>query len=389
MPRILLITRNLPPLVGGMERLNWHLVDELLKWAEVRVVAPLGTTAMAPVGSSVTEVPLRPLWRFLLTSYCRARRNARQWKPDIVLAGSGLTAPLALLVARAYGAKAVAYVHGLDVAVNHRLYRVLWLPALRRMDRLIANSHATAGLCGAIGVDLTRIGMVHPGVDMSGVKSSERVLETQFRQRHNLGGRPLLLSVGRLNARKGLWEFVAQSLPQIVAVRPDVMLVVVGDTPKQALHANGQTVESIRATATQAGVAGNLYFLGTVSDEELGVVYRASSVHVFPVREIPGDPEGFGMVAVEAAAHGLPTVAFAVGGVTDAVADKESGYLVLPGDYAAFGEAVLRILANGGDGLRVNSMRFAQRFVWSAFGAQVAGELACVLPGIVKMDATA
>lgn len=35
-PRILLITRNLPPLVGGMERLNWHMADELSQAAEIR-----------------------------------------------------------------------------------------------------------------------------------------------------------------------------------------------------------------------------------------------------------------------------------------------------------------------------------------------------------------
>ncbi|WP_291823415.1 hypothetical protein [Marinobacter sp.] len=39
-PRILIITRNLPPLVGGMERLNWHMADELSQYAKVRVVGP-------------------------------------------------------------------------------------------------------------------------------------------------------------------------------------------------------------------------------------------------------------------------------------------------------------------------------------------------------------
>lgn len=46
--RILLITRNLPPLVGGMERLNWHMADELSKYAEVKVVGPTGAAAVKP-----------------------------------------------------------------------------------------------------------------------------------------------------------------------------------------------------------------------------------------------------------------------------------------------------------------------------------------------------
>jgi len=46
-PRILLITRNLPPLVGGMERLNWHLAEELAKQAQVHIVGPQGCAPAA------------------------------------------------------------------------------------------------------------------------------------------------------------------------------------------------------------------------------------------------------------------------------------------------------------------------------------------------------
>ena len=54
--------------------------------------------------------------------------------------------------------------------------------------------------------------------------------------------------------------------------------------------------------------------LARVDDQRLSDAYFAADVMVFPVLDLPGDVEGFGMVAVEAAAHGLPTVAFAVGG---------------------------------------------------------------------------
>ena len=48
--RILHITRNLPPLVGGMERLNWHIADELSRYGEVAVVGPEGAAARKPAG---------------------------------------------------------------------------------------------------------------------------------------------------------------------------------------------------------------------------------------------------------------------------------------------------------------------------------------------------
>src|SRR5690606_16356516 len=92
-PRVLLITRNLPPLLGGMERLNWHIARELSAWSDVRIIGPEGSANLAPPGVSVDEVPLRPMWKFLIRALIVARRIARQWRPDFVLAGSGLTAP--------------------------------------------------------------------------------------------------------------------------------------------------------------------------------------------------------------------------------------------------------------------------------------------------------
>ena len=366
-PRVLLVTRNLPPLVGGMERLNWHMADELSRYAEVRVIGPAGAAAMAPAGVSVDEEPLRPLWKFLLRAQWRAWRVARSWRPDVVLAGSGLTAPVAWLAARACGAHGAVYAHGLDLAVRHPVYRSLWWPVLRRMDRVIANSRATAALAQSMGVPPERIGIVHPGVDLP-VTSVDAPAQPDFRAQHQLGQRPLLLSVGRLSTRKGLREFVSQALPHIVAAYPDVLLLVVGDAPRDALHAQAQTPESIRAAAELVGVAQNLRFLGTITDyRRLGEVYQTADVHVFPVRDLPGDPEGFGMVAVEAAAHGLPTVAFATGGVVDAVGEGQSGCLVPHGDYQAFADAVVRVLAGQGL-LREPSKAFAARFAWSRFG---------------------
>lgn len=365
--RILIVTRNLPPLVGGMERLNWHMADELSRYADVHVVGPADAEATKPANVGFSPVPLRPLWRFLLQAAWQTLRQASRWKPDVILAGSGLTAPIALIAARLCGTKALAYVHGLDISVSHPMYRYLWLPAIRRLDRVIANSNPTRELALVAGVKAERIGIVFPGVSLP----AEPQQPSSFREKHQLGSGPLLLSVGRLTTRKGLLEFVRYVLPTIATKHPDVILAVVGDTPIDALHATAQSKESLQAEADALGVGTNIRFVGQITDAiPLSDAYRSSTVHIFPIRKIAGDPEGFGMVAIEAAAHGLPTVAFANGGVVDAVAEGKSGSLVAIDDYPTFAKKTLELIAQA-PAYRNSSAEFAVDFCWENFGKGV------------------
>lgn len=374
-PRILHITRNLPPLVGGMERLNWHIADELSQWADVDVVGPQGAASLKPKSVALAEVPLRPLWRFLLRSAWRALWLARTRTPSLVLAGSGLAAPAAWLAARACGARAAVYVHGLDVAVRHPVYRAIWHPILRRMDIVIANSQPTATLVRALGVAEHKVRIVHPGVSLPSSPQPASAL-LSFREQHGLGNARVLLSIGRLTTRKGLREFVQNALPGIVKQAPDTLLVIIGEAPGDSLLAGVQTRDSIQAVADAAGIGCHVRFLGVITDPHaLACAYESAAVHVFPVREIPGDPEGFGMVAIEAAAHGLPTVAFATGGIVDAVAEGQSGRLVPPGDYASLSDAVLQVLADGDGASRAGAQHFAGGFAWPTFGGKLRAAL--------------
>lgn len=379
-PRILVVTRNLPPLLGGMERLNWHMLDELAKWADVRVVGPAGAAALAPASVDASDVNGRSVSVFLLRAAWRTFHLAAAWRPDVVLAGSGLTAPLAWLAARRSDSKAMAYVHGLDIVVPHAVYRRLWLPFIRRMDRLVANSAATASLAIRAGVRPDCVGVVHPGVDLPAPDGVSVEAASAFRRLHGFGQKPLLLSVGRLTRRKGLVEFVRQVLPAIVAVEPEAQLVVAGDAATDALYGSGSTTTEILDSATAVGLAGHVHILGRVTENELQAAYAASNVHVFPVLEIQGNPEGFGMVAVEAAAHGLPTAAYASGGIVEAVDEGASGALVPPGDAGALADAVLRLLhaPPEPDTIRLHALQFR----WDTFGEKLRREVAICQPQI-------
>ncbi|WP_417316238.1 glycosyltransferase family 4 protein, partial [Cycloclasticus pugetii] len=285
---------------------------------------------------------------------------------DVILAGSGLTAPIAWVLSKLCGARSAAYLHGFDITVNHGLYRRLWRPTFKKLDQVIVNSTPTQRLALKAGVSQTRISIVYPGVSLPAApQPTEKI--AGFKEQYGLTDKKILLSVGRLTTRKGLREFVEQTLPSIVKAEPDVVLVIIGEAPKNSLGAGIQTVDSINAQAEQSGVAGHIKFLGVITDKNLlATAYEAADVHVFPVRHIPDDPEGFGMVAIEAAAHGISTVAFSTGGVVDAVAQNLSGTLVPSADYSTFAKAVTHLLECP---IPAETIRaFAQKFGWSRFG---------------------
>jgi len=371
-PLALLVTRNFPPLLGGMEKVNQHLLEALqLEW-RTTLCGPEGCAKYTRPETDVYQARVKPLPVFLIVMFWQALWLARRRRPQCVLAGSGLTAPIAWLAARCSGGSVAVYLHGLDVVVPSRIYQWLWLPFIRRCDMAIANSANTAQLAVAKGVAPERLRVLHPGTELPEL---DHAAASTFRTQYELKQRPLLLSVGRLTRRKGLAEFVTKALPAIAIHHPDVLLLVIGENAVDALHSpTGSERERITCAARNAGVEKNLRFLGRCDEPTLSAAYQASDVHIFPVLALPGDVEGFGMVALEAAAHGLPTVAFEVGGVPDAVAHGCTGSLVACGDYSALTDAVILQLARTHDPSSTSACReFAAGKSWPIFTQRLLG----------------
>lgn len=369
-PLVLLVTRNFPPLLGGMESVNLHLLEALEPAWRTALCGPAGCCDHVSPATQVSESRIKPLYRFLLTTLWHACRLARVTRPKWIVAGSGLTAPIAWVAAKLSGAKVLVYLHGLDVIAPSRVYQSLWLPFIRRSDLVLVNSRHTATLAHNAGVKEAKVHILHPGTDLPTLDPSAAL---HFRETYGLGERLLLLSVGRLTQRKGLVEFVEKVLPDIVNAYPDVVLAIIGGEATDALHARaGSEQARIEAAANEKGISANLRFLGRCDESSLRGAYQAANLHVFPVLDLPGDVEGFGMVALESAAHGLATVAFAVGGVPDAVLVDHTGVLIEPGNYAQMSASVLRMLSPRNDALNINACReFARSLAWPAFGERL------------------
>jgi len=265
---------------------------------------------------------------------------------DLVLSGSLNTAFAAGLAASIMNIRCASLAHGLDILYPNPLYRFALKSAFKRLDLVSANSRNTKRLLAGAGYDEKRIRVIHPTIPEKHVdRILDRSLDTQaVKEKYGLLNKPVLLSVGRLAPRKGLYPFVKRSFPLILKEIPDCQLVIVGDSIRSDIK--GSQISRIMAAAKDLGIDGNIKVPGHVDDDELLEIYHACDLFIFPVQNIPGDVEGFGIVALEAALAGKPSLGTRAGGIPDAILDGKTGRLVDPGDHEAFSRAALEMLSD-------------------------------------------
>lgn len=369
--KILLITRNFPPLMGGMEKLNFNIFRVLSSTYDVFVAGPEGSNKYHKL-NVYTEFPVKPLWRYVVFSLFKSICLALKVKPNIVFCGSGAAILAGYFSAKLTGATLVCYLHGLDIIIDSKIYQWLFLPLIKKSDLILVNSNHTCELAVAAGIDSLKIKIIPPGVDLPNTSNKVEVTQ-QFRLAYNLGNAPFILIAGRITARKGIAEFVANVMPALVAVYPDIKLLVVGAEAGDAMKSAAGVTDNIVRAISALNLEGNVKLIGSVDDSTLSAAFFSAKALVFPVLKIVNDVEGFGMVAIEAAAHGLPTIGFSVGGVPDAISHNNSGWLVDAGDYAEMARVILNLYSLPvSDCVTSKScMEFAERFSWELFSAQL------------------
>ena len=368
--KILIVTRNLPPLIGGMERLNWHIADELSHENEILLLSHKEAKNAAPQRCDFYGVRLNPLPLFLIVAFIKTFLICIVKKPDILFSGSGLTAPITVFWAKIFRKKSIVYIHGLDINNDSAIYNKIWIPFIKYANSIICNSIPTKQMSLNKGVKLDKIQIIHPGVSYP-AKEPNLALISQIKKQYELKDKKILLSVGRLTDRKGLREFIDYSLPQIIAKIPNTVLVIIGDTANNALNNKFQNMEDILSIAKKNNISNHLIFTGAVNEEILSSFYYLADIHVFPVKYIPNDPEGFGMVAIEAATHGTPTIAFTTGGIIDAVKNNESGYLIEAENYINLSAKITEELSFKSNISNESCQNFAQNFSWENMGKKL------------------
>jgi glycosyltransferase involved in cell wall biosynthesis len=205
--------------------------------------------------------------------------------------------------------------------------------AARLARRIVAYTDDFARHSPFLSRYLDRVTVIAPPVEMP--EPAPEVVDA-FRATHRLnGGGPVIGLAVRLAAEKGV-EYLLEALPLILQRYPEARVVHAG--PREAI---GEAAYVRRLTALLEPHRERYTFVGTLTPDEMAVFFRSCDVHVLPSIN---STETFGLVQVEAALCGTPSVASALPGVRMPTRMTGMGLTVPPRDARALAEAVLEVL---------------------------------------------
>ncbi len=352
-PRVLVVSPDFPPASGGIQLLVHRIVRHSDR-IRTRVVTLGGTDAREFDDAGSLDVqrvdPGRIRQLGVARLNARAVAEAARFRPAAVLSGHIVTAPAAVLIGGMLRAPVVQYLHAEEIGARPRLAAF----ALSRASAAVAVSRYTHELAIAAGAPPSRIHRIHPGVDLPDDESRDPAT------------RPTVLTIARISERYKGHDVMLRALPLIRARVPEVEWIVVGDGPLRP---------GLERICASQGLGDNVRFLGKVSDAERDGWLRRAHVFAMPSRVPAGGfaGEGFGIVYLEAGAHGVPVVAGSEGGALDAVVHDTTGVLVDPSDHVAVANAIADLLLDPARAraLGAAGARRAREMAWPMVAHQV------------------
>jgi glycosyltransferase involved in cell wall biosynthesis len=346
------------PLAGGTGAYIYYLSNELMKKGHnINIVTGSNQNFDIQVNNQLKvyfqKIPKMPIIKsFMLAEASYRKLNSIRNNTNIDITHPQLPLTPSFAVPPHFGKNLVCTVHstwkGEAEAISGEPYsrlnanekflvsfnwflRFFEVGMIKRANRVIAVSDFTRQeLKKYYNIPESRIRVVHNGVD------TRKFQPAQDKQKikAELGLNPedtIILSVGRLYARKGLFTLI-EAMPAVVKRFKHAKFVISG---------KGQSDEmaKLNAHAERLGVKDNIIFTGYYPDKKLPKLYQAADIFAFSTFY-----EHHPFAVLEALSTGLPVVTTTVGGIAETIEAGKNGLLVKPSSSKQFSDALLYLL---------------------------------------------
>jgi len=308
----LIVTRSFPPEVGGIQNLMWGLTNELSKHYMLRVFADYRENHKdfdEKVSFSIERVGGIKLLR----KYRKAQLINEFIKENKV---EGIVADhwksLELIKTNK---KKICLIHSKEI--NHKKRSNLnkrVLEVLNNVEVVVANSKYTKNLAIQCGVDENRIIIINPGVDPAQELNKKSLDKVEKLLKHRS---PRLITISRYDKRKN-HEKVIMALRNLKQIYPDIVYICIG---------HGDEEENIKKLVKELNLEEQVMFFKDISNELKNSLLAKSNIFVMPSIIYKKSVEGFGIVYVEAAQYGVPSIGGVDGGAADAIDHEKTGLI--------------------------------------------------------------
>jgi phosphatidylinositol alpha-1,6-mannosyltransferase len=324
--KILLITPDFPPMTGGVARYLKELCSYFKDDIEVLAEPHPQWQSFDPnAGCAIYRQPLLYKWRW--PRWMKAVKYLKEYKDRYKLVITSHVLPFGsacMMAKKKTGTPYVVILHGMDVRLAQKSARKkrLATQVLKEAQLVVVNSKALAQEVAKI-FGITQSLVVYPCV--SEVKEAASKNDGVFR----------ILTVSRLVERKG-HQHVLNVLARLRGMgrMDNFHYDIVGAGPMES---------TLISMVTNLGLDSHVTFHGQVDDQSKNELYAAADTFVMPVENDPVDKEGFGLVFIEAAQHGVPSITSNISGVNEAVIDAQTGILLPDLDEEKLAGAILQL----------------------------------------------
>ncbi len=360
---ILFISHKFPPTIGGMEKQSFELISRTSEQHKVHRLIHTGET----------ESKLR----FFLSLKRRIKKILRA-NPgiEIIHLNDGLMGLFTLWLKRYTPIPVVITFHGLDLVFPNRIYQ-WFIKKYTRYDAAICVSTATAEQAIQRGFKESQVFVVPNGVDHEIARyQSDRAKSIEaFQTKYgiDLRKKKILTMLGRPVQRKGFSWFLEKVVPLL---DEDYQIIMIGprkpskppslparmvpkyirdqiSLAKGGLNDEARIIELLKNPEIKAKVIET----GKVPFNELLDLLSLAHLFIMPNIKMPGDAEGFGLVALEASLREAVVLASNLEGIPEAIQDSKNGFL-LPSAEPGIWTHKIKSLFKNSQALKTHSQSF-------------------------------
>jgi len=330
---------------------------------------------------------------FFLNLRGRVKNLLRQHPDiDLIYFNDGLMGLIGQLLAGLTVTPKVITFHGLGLVFPNAAYQWVIRNRLSRYEAAICVSTATGNECLKRGFTPEQVFVVPNGVDhqMAEVSIDRTEVLNQIREQFgvDLSAKKILVTLGRPVKRKGFSWFLREVMPQL---KEEIVLLMIGPIKppgqkspflnvlpkvlrdKIQLIAGGVSDEAaVAELVLQPGLQGRVIRTGKVPFPFLQQLLHLADLFIMPNVKMPGDAEGFGLVALEAALSKAVPVAANLEGIPEAIQDGKNGFLLPSADVETWVNKIHDLLADSNQ-LATYANQF-QKFTLEQYGWEQMGK---------------